>query len=651
MATTPPHSKPAFGVERMGNPDRPGLGRLLTSLDRVSLPWLFVGLFALTFILRICYSDRLFEDDGLWLTAGEQILRGKALYREVYFDKPPLLPLLYAALFRLFGPWLIVVRLFTMLYATGVALVLYLFALRLYGKREAVLAAGLFTIFSTTAGYGHVQGLNTDFLMVLPYSAAAFLFVLAADWRPAGSPRAALKLTALAGGAVAAVAFGVNPKALVDLLYFAVLLATRHLLCGGEKEDRAVAGSGNDWRAGAALFCISISGFLFVTGLVLAYLASSHSLTTYWQYVWVWGSRYARYYTARRVITEGTRVSFNYFVLNNTLTIALVFVAVLTFKRIRRRNGGQPPDMQPIGAGSSPGDQQPAPVDTRKAAKPDGFNSDVTLLIWLLLSFGGVSLGGRFFSHYFFQILPALCLIGGRGLLLIGREINSKQVTATGRRAIIALVLSGFLTTIIRFHTRTAALALDWARGRKSSYTMRWYHEVRNHQELMVSAIVRGLASPAEAERAVDSGRILGAEMRIPGASADYLFVWGYRPELYYYSGLTPASRYLSAQPLTGIPADVQYDYPPPTRLLLDSGTASRNRGQLIRDLTATQPEYIVDELGMFNSSAAITSFPELAEFMRGYREVGVVGLFRLFHKRGVSRKRTPSSLGPVRQN
>ena len=38
-----------------------------------------------------------------------------------------------------------------------------------------------------------------------------------------------------------------------------------------------------------------------------------------------------------------------------------------------------------------------------------------------------------------------------------------------------------------------------------------------------------------------------------PGGS---LYVWGYRPEMYVYTGLRPASRFLECQALTGVPAD-----------------------------------------------------------------------------------------------
>src|ERR1051325_7532581 len=75
----------------------------------------FAALAALAFLLRVFYAGHLYQDDGLWFTAGEEVARGRALYRDVYFDKSPGLALVYAALFKAFGAHIITVRLFTVL--------------------------------------------------------------------------------------------------------------------------------------------------------------------------------------------------------------------------------------------------------------------------------------------------------------------------------------------------------------------------------------------------------------------------------------------------------------------------------------------------------------------------------------------------------
>src|SRR5437762_2241924 len=92
------------------------------------------------FLLRIFYAGYLYEDDGLWFTAAEEILRGKALYSGIYFDKPPTLPLLYAGLFKIFGAHILTIRLFTIAYSLVISGVLYNFGARLYNKRTGLIA-------------------------------------------------------------------------------------------------------------------------------------------------------------------------------------------------------------------------------------------------------------------------------------------------------------------------------------------------------------------------------------------------------------------------------------------------------------------------------------------------------------------------------
>ncbi|HVF91651.1 MAG TPA: glycosyltransferase family 39 protein, partial [Blastocatellia bacterium] len=203
MRTTPSESS-----------DEPGTGRS-------AVLKLFIALTSISFLLRIFYAGHLYQDDGLWFTAAEEILRGKALYSEIYFDKPPGLPLLYASLFKLFGAHIIVIRLFTVFYAVGVSVVLYLFGSRLYGRKAGMVAAAMFVVFSTTFTTGHVQGLNTDFLMLLPYTAGAYLMARSLEGGKGLRRRAGL---AAAGGLFAGVAFQINPKAVFDLAFFALVL-------------------------------------------------------------------------------------------------------------------------------------------------------------------------------------------------------------------------------------------------------------------------------------------------------------------------------------------------------------------------------------------------------------------------------------------
>ena len=303
--------------------------------------------------------------------------------------------------------------------------------------------------------------------------------------------------------------------------------------------------------------------------------------------MWDGGFRYADYYPAWRAGEVFLRHGIDYFLINNTLLIGLVVTAAVTFqKAVRRfRDEGREQDSRFV------------------------FDSDVALLIWFAVSFAGVATGGRFFAHYYFQALPSLCLIGARGLIVAMLILRARDRRLL-RIAVIVLA-AGFFYTLVRSHGETSQRAGDFLRGTTSGV---------NREARIVAALVRDVSDP---ENAVDR---LGAEgireggprSRAAVGSPDYLFVWGNWPEVYYWSGLRPASRYLSTQPLTGVPADVQYSTEG-YRSILDATVTAAARMELARDLELTTPRYIVDELGFRDEQLSIQRYPELSEVMKNY--------------------------------
>lgn len=587
----------------------------------------FIALALISFLLRIFYSAHLYQDDGLWFTAAEEILRGKRLYREIYFDKPPALPLVYAGLFKIFGAHILTIRLFTILYSLAISAALYLFGALLYDRRAGLVAATMFTIFSTTYTAGHVQGLNTDFLMALPYTASACLLARArGDLFHKSLTRARSASCAMTGGAFAGLASQANPKAVFNLIFFALFL---FIARRWQARDAVMQRCGD-----ASLFSIAVAGFIAGALPFLIYIAANGAMASYWRYVWGWGSRYAGYYPLWWVAVSALRQTADYFLLNNTLLAAVIFVAVTV---MRRRE-----DLKLLAL-------RVAPAASFKASAV--FIADSTLLLWLAVSYAGMAIGGRFFGHYFFQIIPCLCLIGARGVIGLASSLTSVDTHGRiplARRALLVLLALGFIFTLVRFHGRTVMLAADWMRGAKSANTAEWLHERLNREERRVAAQVNDLGDIPDAidtmgveEMRHNSPRVNGAE-----GPSDYLFVWGYRPEIYYWSGLLPASKYLSTQPLTGVPADVHYFGDEYHSLLEDEATAAE-RAELARELEETRPQFIIDELGAFNSNLSINSYQELREFMEGYKSLGIIERFAVYRRKDFTkgyRKRNPDA-------
>jgi hypothetical protein len=236
-------------------------------------------------------------------------------------------------------------------------------------------------------------------------------------------------------------------------------------------------------------------------------------------------------------------------------------------------------------------------------------------------------------------------LIGARGLYGMSSALKARGRPYL-RRAAAALMAVGFLFTLVRFHGRSVLLLSDWARGTRSEANAKWYYDQRNNEERLVAGEVTGEREGDSTRTGIEAIRRGGPRNRPSDGSADYLFVWGYRPEIYYWSGLLPASRYLSTQPLTGVPADVHYfgdDY----LLLVPAEATAAARAELVRDLEETRPKYIVDELGFFNSSLSIQSYPELREFMTAYKPLGTTARFFIYLRKEFSKRNRERQAGP----
>jgi len=545
---------------------------------------------ALTFLLRIWHTGHLYQDDGLWFTAAEEILRGKVLYRDIFFDKPPGLPILYAGLFSIFGAHILTIRVFTICYSVAVSGLLYLFGSRLYDKRTGLIAAVLFSVFSTTYISGDMQSLNTDLLMAPFYSAGAFLLI------QSGLARGRSALPALAGGALSGVAFQINPKGAFDLIFFALVLTASR--CWQEGTFLSFLG------AALKKFALACAGFLFGSLPFFLYIVGTHSLSRYKLYVWDWGMRYAGYYPSSRSVEIFLHYSTDYFLINNLLLTMLIVVAGITIHRLpryfRQRRSRVLNHVRNL-------------PESNKLLKI--LQSDATLLIWFAVSFAGVAAGGRFFAHYYFQVIPALCMIGASGLVALKTWLKARNRLVKATLPLLLIV--GFVYTLVRSHRETVELAANWVRGSKSDI---------NREALLVAARVRDIGDPARAvnTQGSEASRRDGPRTRTASGPSDYLFVWGNWPEVYYWSGLLPASGYLSSQPLTGVPADVWYgreEY----RLILDDKTTAAARAELVRELEQAPPRYIIDELGFRDSRLSIERYPDLQEFLRNYARTSEV--------------------------
>jgi hypothetical protein len=297
-----------------------------------------------------------------------------------------------------------------------------------------------------------------------------------------------------------------------------------------------------------------LAGFVGITGAASAWLWSAGALGGYWDEVWRWGRVYAGATFVDAPLKNGLLRTLNWAGFHAAIVIAAVVGQASWPVQFRWGRRTQRVPRLPTLDPSPSGWQAEAP------APP--------WLVWLAISLAGVAAGLRFFPRYYFQLLPVVVLLAARGF-----------AEMRGRRRLVALLL---LIPIARFAPTYYMAARDAG----------WRDTAMDRDSRTAARLVRALAKPG-----------------------DTLFVWGFRPEIYVYSHLPAATRFLDSQPLTGVPADRH----------LTQSTPVETRESLARraELAASRPTLVVDGLGEYNRRLALTEFGDLRTWMAAYREVG----------------------------
>ena len=318
---------------------------------------------------RICHSGLLWEGDAYPLAAAQQLLHGKALYRGIWFDKPPLLPLSYL-LFGALPGWPL--RMFGAGYALLACWVAYAFGRDQWGEREGRWAAALLAFSLCFDFPSAVVPVASDLLLLAPHLAAVWL----ASKRPFWS------------GVLAAVAFWINPKG--------ALIAAACVL----------------WNP--AGFAPMAAGFAVVTAAMLAWLTTTGAFAAYGEEVWRWGRLYAARPFEEAPLRNG---------LLRTLGWAGFHAAILLAAAIAARHiltSPRPSPQPPVARAAQPAEPGVVPAFLRSCAT---FLSDpvgaLRWLAWLLLSLAGVAAGLRFFPRYYFLLLPVVVMLAAHGFTLL----------------------------------------------------------------------------------------------------------------------------------------------------------------------------------------------------------------------------------------
>lgn len=218
----------------------------MPSRERAFLFWATVA--ALLLVSRLCHAYVLWADEDYHMAAAIQILHGKMLYRDLWYDKPPLAALL-SLLFGGRDGWPL--RVAGSMVAFGSCAMVFGVASRIWSRREGYYAAALLAFFLIFYTPTAVIPFEPDTVMILPHLAAVYF---------------ALGKRPLAAGALAGVAFLLSPK-------------------GAFVAAACLAIHPTGWLP-------LLAGFALPNLAAVAWLGANGALHDYAQQVWTWGLLY-----------------------------------------------------------------------------------------------------------------------------------------------------------------------------------------------------------------------------------------------------------------------------------------------------------------------------------------------------------------------
>jgi 4-amino-4-deoxy-L-arabinose transferase-like glycosyltransferase len=324
-----------------------------------------VVLLAATCVLRLpALVSHPFNIDESYYSAGAaELVAGGTFFRDVVDHKPPGIYLIYALIYRLAGVFnLTAVHVALVLVAALTAYLVGLVAQEFFGARAGKWAGMLYAVSSVVGPANDFQAANSELFMNLPLVAAFWL--AARTW----VRRRATHVECFVMGLLVGIAVLIRPQAALVLLPMAVVVFRRKV---GFKDVALAA-------AGAILPLLAMTIWLWRAD------ALADAVTSL---------AYSRYYTNSlpfEVKLANATLKTLFFL---AIDVGLVIPVVALIVRGRR---GDFVWQRGVGC---------------------------LLVSWLLASFVGVTMGGRFYPHYFIQLLPPLAIMAARQMTTWRREI------------------------------------------------------------------------------------------------------------------------------------------------------------------------------------------------------------------------------------
>lgn len=434
------------------------------------------------------------NDEETFVTFARVMLHGGTPYVAVVDNKPPGLFYWYEIILKLFGDTnVLAVHIAAMVWVALTCFVICKIGKKVYSQDAGYFAALCYAIFTTTYTPPYLDA-NVSLISALPLS-LSFLYLL--KWNEDDKT-----MWLFVSGLFTASAFLIKQQVLLQVPFTVLIFA--YLYFAGFKGSLKKLFCGTlSYVAGLLLVSLFVFGVLYRQGaLIPLYEATWKASLSYINLGESYGSYWHRFF-----MRAGT-----YFLGTSPIWVALIY-------KLFHRTIKSP--------------------------------YSVFLWLWLLINIPAVTTGGRFYGHYFIQLLPAACLIGGIQF--------SEWWNAPGKRnrILIGVVLSVF--------------TIGWMIPRIFYQTLAdryGFHNLRVEKKI---------------------GSYLNEKMAPDGK----LFVWGVDPGIYVLADRDPATRLLVSNSLVGrSPGIVETQQGSANT---DSMIAEQDWITLFEDFTKNPPQYIVD--------------------------------------------------------
>lgn len=465
------------------------------------------------------------DDEAIYSVVANEIVDGGKPYIDAVERKPPLLFYTYAAVFGVAGKYnWPALHLVALLWTLATMAGLFVIGRALFDTRTGLIAGLLYSLFQPAINYQNL-GFNGELLMNLPIVWA---------WAIAFSSRKSKAVPILfAAGVLSCVAFLLKQPAAIAAVPLGI-----YLLLPSYRSSRDLTISDSFFR-----FVIFVAGFWLTLGLAVLVLQQQGILED--AFYWTIKDHASPHFFVGRFI-RGTRA----FVL---ACLPLLF-AVVCAREVWKTK----------------------PAEWR------------ALLLFTVASAIGACAGGRFYPHYYIQLLPPLALLAA------------------------------------------PVFARSWVRA--SDAKCRWLlHPALVGIWIVLTLLVFPIAKwheLAARRQPTEAGRYL-SEHHLP---SDRLFVWGQVARIYLEARMRPACRYVTTFPLTGyifggpIPGLDTHD-----RILPGAWET------LERDFAQHPPRYIVDVQndGLdYTADYKIADFPILQNLIDNEYELAVRTTEGVIYKR-----------------